>query len=184
MIILNPFLLELSALFGRELVSFALLLPREPPAFDDNPEATRSCAGVDIGTSDHFHLQHTQDRRATAILAPIEAGDLAHFDVAVLVRPIFQDGIQTPNSSQRNIGHLTFACSIKSRTPTCAFCSGKRACLRRLCIAGPTVTHLDFAGDTPAATVQKWKRDRLVHPLLSRSSAVYRKIISSPPKDR
>ena len=47
-----------------------------------------------IGTPAHLHLQHAEIDAQLQLLAAIEAGDLAHFYVAVLVRPIFQDSIQ------------------------------------------------------------------------------------------
>jgi hypothetical protein len=47
-----------------------------------------------IGAPAHFHLQHAEVDPQLQLLATIEAGYLPHFNVAVLVRPIFQNGIQ------------------------------------------------------------------------------------------
>ena len=93
-IILNAFLLELGALFGRQLVAFAFFLRagRAPlMIFEERVAVVRA---LSIGPAGHFHLEHAQIDAQLQLLAAIEPGDLAHFNVAVLVRPISQDRIQ------------------------------------------------------------------------------------------
>jgi len=63
-----------------------------------------------IGTPGRFHLQHTEVDPQLQLLATIESRDLAHLNVAVLVRPIIQDAIQIQTHRRWNIEHLTFAC--------------------------------------------------------------------------
>src|SRR4029453_9780417 len=45
-------------------------------------------------------------------LAPIEPGDLTHFDIAVLVRPILQDGIEV--QAHRNKTSNTSRCLVNN----------------------------------------------------------------------
>ena len=99
MIILNAFLLKLCALLGRKLVGFAFLSGARRPflmIFQKRLAIVRTLA---IRPAGHFHLQHAEIDSQLQFLAPIEAGDLAHFDAAVLMRPIFQDGIEIQDSS-------------------------------------------------------------------------------------
>src|SRR6266851_5138660 len=101
MIILDAFLLKLSALFGRELVRFALLLRAGSPLLMIFQERLAAMRALTIGTPGYFHLQHAEVDPQLQLLAAIEAGDLAHLNVAVLVRPIIQDAIQIQTHHRR-----------------------------------------------------------------------------------
>ena len=46
-----------------------------------------------IGATGQFHLQNAEIDPQLQFLAAIETDDLAHFDRARFVRPIFQEGI-------------------------------------------------------------------------------------------
>jgi hypothetical protein len=93
MIILDAFLLELGALFRRKVVRFALRLRAGRPFLIIFQERLAIVRALTIGTACYFHLQHAKVDPELQLLAAIEADDLAHLDVAVLMRPIFQDGI-------------------------------------------------------------------------------------------
>jgi hypothetical protein len=49
---------------------------------------------LSIRPAAHFHLEDAEIDTELQLFASIEPGDLAHFNVAVLVRPFSQDGIQ------------------------------------------------------------------------------------------
>ena len=93
MIILDAFLLELRALLRCKLVSLAFLLDASGPLlmiFQKRFAIVRTPA---IRSPVQFHLQHAEIDSQLQFFAAIEAGDLAHFDAATLVRPISQDAV-------------------------------------------------------------------------------------------
>src|SRR6266480_2914817 len=170
MIILDAFLLELGAFFRRKFVIFTFLCRANRPSLVIFEERFAVMRTLSIGPSNHFHLQHAKIDPQLQFLSTIEPGDLAHLDVAILVRPVLQDRIQIQTHRSRNIGHLTFACQL------CRGQQGSEGCLsmnRSIAKVWP------FAQASP-----RWSR-RSTHSSVSlRSSAVFRKTTSSPPNDR
>src|SRR5262249_3360657 len=87
-VVLNTFLLKLGALFRFELVSLAAgpcargaeLMISEQRFATVGPHAVRPAG--------YLHLQNTEIDPELQFLPPIQAKDFAHFDGAVLVRPI------------------------------------------------------------------------------------------------
>src|SRR5207248_471007 len=94
MIILNAFLLQLRALFSRKLVSLAFLLDASGPLLMIFQKRFAIVGTAAIRPAAQFHLQHAEIDSQLQFFAAIEAGDLAHFDAAALVRPISQDAIE------------------------------------------------------------------------------------------
>jgi len=89
-IILNAFLLKFGALVPPSARRFRCVLPRGGTQFDDRSEAIRNhaVAGHRAGRSTPF--AERRDRCGAAIFPGIQSEDLAHFDRAVLVRPILR----------------------------------------------------------------------------------------------
>src|SRR6266581_5059675 len=106
MIILDALLLKLRALLRCKLASLAFLSGAGRPfliIFQERFAIVRTPA---IWPPRHLHLQHAEIDSELQFLAAVEPGDLAHFDTAALMWPIFQDGveiqthrIQTSNTS-------------------------------------------------------------------------------------
>src|SRR5438270_13879429 len=109
-IILDAFLLELGALFGRELV---ILIPRfgaRGAKLMISEERFATMRPQTVGTSGQFHLQHAKIDPEMKFLAAIEPKNFAHFDRAILVWPILQNAIQIQAHPEQMIEHLRFNC--------------------------------------------------------------------------
>ena len=89
MIILNALLLEFGALFRRKLIGLAFLLRPGRPLLMIFQERLAFVRTLTVGPPAHFHLQHAKVNAQLQLLASVEAGYLAHLNVAILVRPIF-----------------------------------------------------------------------------------------------
>src|SRR4029077_6941337 len=111
MIILNAFLLELGALFGRELVSFfAATFGARSLKLMISEERFATVGAHSIGATMEFHLEDTEIDSQLQFVPAVEPEDFAHFDGAIFVRPILQDRIQVQAHPEKMIEHLVFNC--------------------------------------------------------------------------
>ena len=94
MIILVTFLLKLSALFGGELVGFAFPRRTSCPPLMIFQKRLAIVRPPTIRPPGQFHLQYAKVDPELQFLATIQARNLAYLNIAVLVRPILQDGIE------------------------------------------------------------------------------------------
>jgi hypothetical protein len=92
-IILDAFLLKLRALLWCQLVRLAFALGSCRPLLMIFQERFAIVGTSAIRAAEHLHLQHAKIDSQLQFLASIQTRDLAHFDIAVLMRPIFQDGV-------------------------------------------------------------------------------------------
>src|ERR1044071_9456710 len=108
-----------------------------------------------------FHLQNTEIDSQLQFLAPIEAGNLAHFDAAALMRPIFQDTVEIQTHVAKHPA-FNLHLSITSRLQPSEF--GRRHACRY--------------------NIRSWKTRSTRLSASSQSSADFLKIINSLRKDR
>src|SRR6266571_1554304 len=127
MIILDAFLLKFRALLRRELVSLALLLDARGPLLMIFQKRFAIVRAPAIGSPGQFHSQYAEIDSQLQFLAAIEAGDLAHFDAAALVRPISQDAIEIQTHVAKHPA-LNLRLSITSRPQPSEF--GRRHACR------------------------------------------------------
>ena len=92
-IILNAFLLKFGALFGRQLVGFAARFRAGGTKLMIGQKRFATVRAHAIGPAGQLHLQNAEIDPELQFLAAVQSKDLAHFDRAVLVRPIFKNGI-------------------------------------------------------------------------------------------
>ncbi len=109
-VILDAFLLELGALFGSERVTLVPGLRACGPKLMISEKRFATVRVQAVGPAGQFHLQHSQIDPELQFLPAIQSKDLAHFDGAVLVRPILQNGVQIQAHPEQMIEHLVFNC--------------------------------------------------------------------------
>src|SRR6266702_172729 len=92
-VILDAFLLKLGALFGSELV---ILVTRSGTGSAKLMISEKRFATVRpnaVGPAGQFHLEHSEIDPELQFLPAVQSKDLAHFDGAVLMRPILQNSV-------------------------------------------------------------------------------------------
>ena len=94
MIILDALLLKLGALFGSKLVIFVPRSGTGSAKLMISEERFTAVRPHAVGTAGQFHLQDAEIDPELQFLAAVQSKDLAHFDGAVLVRPILHNGVQ------------------------------------------------------------------------------------------
>src|SRR5205085_1418889 len=161
MIILNAFLLQLRALLSRKLVSLAFLLDASGPLLMIFQKRFAIVGTAAIRPAAQFHLQHAEIDSQLQFFAAIEAGDLAHFDAAALVRPISQDAIEIQTHVAKHPA-FNLRLSITSRRQPSEF--GRRHACRY--------------------NIRSWKIRSTLLSVSSPLSAVFLKITNSPRKGR
>ena len=90
-VVLNPFLLQLAALLGRELVLLAALRGPDGAALVINQIGLAIVRTLAIGPAFHLHLQEAEVDPELQFFPAIEARNFADLDRAGFVRPIFQE---------------------------------------------------------------------------------------------
>src|SRR6267143_815634 len=109
-IILDALLLKLGALFRSELVILAAGLRAGSAKLMISKERFATVRASAVGPAGQFHLEHAEIKPELQFLAAIQSKDLAHFDGAVLVRPILQNGVQIQAHPEQMIEHFVFNC--------------------------------------------------------------------------
>src|SRR5947199_1607932 len=109
-VILDAFLLELGALFGSEGVILVPGLRTGGPKLMLSEKRFATVRAHAVRPAGQFHLQHAQIDPELQFLPAVQSKDLAHFDGAVLVRPILQNGVQIQAHPEQMIEHLVFNC--------------------------------------------------------------------------
>jgi hypothetical protein len=110
MIILDALLLELGALFGSELAIFVARSGTGSAKLMISEERFTAVRPHPVGPAGQFHLQDAEIDPELQFLAAVQSKDLAHFDGAVLMRPILHNGIQIQAHPYPMIEHLVFNC--------------------------------------------------------------------------
>jgi len=109
-VILDAFLLELGALFGSEGVILVPGLRTGGPKLMLSEKRFATVRAHAVRPAGQLHLQHSQIDPELQFLPAVQSKDLAHFDGAVLVRPILQNGVQIQAHPEQMIEHLVFNC--------------------------------------------------------------------------
>ena len=94
MIILDAFLLQLSALFRGQLVILSLFLNPCRAQLMINEQRLATMRSLAIGPASRLHLQNAEIDSQLQFLTSIEPQNLAHLDRASLMRPILQNRVQ------------------------------------------------------------------------------------------
>ena len=94
MIVLNAFLLELVALLGRKLVVLPARFGPLGAALMINEQRLAVVRPLAIGPAGHFHLQNAEVDPELQFFVAVQADNLAHFDRAGFMRPIFEERIE------------------------------------------------------------------------------------------
>ena len=92
-VILNPFLLQLAALLGRELVFFASFRRANGAALMIDQVRLAVVRALPVGPAFHFHLEQAEIDPELEFFAAIETRYFANFDRAGFVRPLFQEAV-------------------------------------------------------------------------------------------
>ena len=110
MVILDAFLLKLGALFGSELIILATRGGTGGAKLMISEKRFATVRTIAVRPAGQFHLQHTEVDPELQFLPTVQSEDFPHFDGAVLMRPILQNGIQIQAHPEQMIEHLVFNC--------------------------------------------------------------------------
>src|ERR1700736_753667 len=110
MVILNAFLLKFGALLWSELVVFLARIGARGTKLMIGQERFTTVRPRPVRATGQFHLQNAEIDPQLQFLTAVHSEDLAHFDGAILVRPILQNAIQIQAHPEQMIGHLLFNC--------------------------------------------------------------------------
>src|SRR5207253_8812178 len=102
--------LKFGALFGRQLVGFAARFRAGGTKLMIGQKRFATMRAHAIGPAGQLHLQNAEIDPELQFLPAIQSEDFAHFDRAVLVRPILQNRVQIQTHAEQMIEHLLFNC--------------------------------------------------------------------------
>jgi hypothetical protein len=105
-IILDAFLLEIVALLGGKLVTFAARLGSLSAALVIHQEGLAIVRPLAIRTPGDFHLEDTEVDPKLQFFPPVETDDLAHLDGARFMRPIPEQRIEIKTHVVNNVRTL------------------------------------------------------------------------------